>query len=486
MKIDPGKIPQEVIDVLKKLVSYGYESYLIGGCVRDLILNKKPKDWDITTIATPEEIQKLFPESFYENRFFTVGVKTKTEDPTLKVIEITTFRKEGKYSDYRHPDEIIFAKKLDDDLKRRDFTINALAVDINFKVIDLFGGLRDIKNKIIRTVGDSMERFREDPLRMIRAIRLACHLNFKIHKKTFEAIKKLSSFIQFIANERIRDEIIKIILSNNASFGIELLRKSNLLIEIIPELIQCYSVKQNKHHKYDVYTHLLKSLDYAAKKNFSLEIRLAALFHDIGKPLTKQGEGPNCTFYNHEIVGAKITKSILERLRFPKNIVKKVVHLVRHHMFYLEIDKVTFSAVRRLVNRLGWENIDDFFKLRESDRIGSGVLRAVPYRLRYLKYLIHKTKIEPITPKILKVNGNDVMEVLNISPGPKVGYILKILLSEVINNQNKNKRNYLLKRIKELGKLSDDELKSLSQEEEKYIKETEEKIDQELKRKFNV
>ncbi len=213
---------------------------------------------------------------------------------------------------------------------------------------------------------------------------------------------------------------------------------------------------------------------------------MAALFHDIGKPLTKQGEGPDSTFYNHEIVGAKITKNILERLRFPKNIIKKVVHLVRHHMFYLEVDKVNLSAVRRLVNRLGWENLEDFFKLREADRIGSGVYKAVPYRLRYLKYLIHKTKIEPITPKLLKVNGNDVMNILNITPGPKVGYILKILLNEVIEDKNKNNREYLLERIKELGKLNDEQLKKLSQEGEENIKEIENKIDQELRKKFSV
>jgi poly(A) polymerase/tRNA nucleotidyltransferase (CCA-adding enzyme) len=486
MKINSQKIPQEVIEVWQKLIACGYESYLVGGCVRDLILGNKPKDWDITTKATPEEIQKIFPNSFYENRFFTVGVKTNSEDPTLKVIEITTFRKEGKYSDYRHPDKVVFAKTLKEDLKRRDFTINALALDMNLKVIDLFGGLEDIKNKIIKTVGNPNKRFKEDPLRMIRAIRLACYLNFSIDKKTFDSIKNLSSFIQFIANERIRDEFVKIILSENATNGIELLRESNLLIEIIPELIQCYNVGQNKHHKYDVYTHLLKSLEYTVKKNFPLEIRLAALFHDIGKPLTKQGEGPDSTFYNHEIVGAKITKNILERLRFPKNTIKKVVHLVRHHMFYLEVDKVNLSAVRRLVNRLGWENLEDFFKLREADRIGSGVYKAVPYRLRYLKYLIHKTKIEPITPKLLKVNGNDVMNILNITPGPKVGYILKILLNEVIEDKNKNNREYLLERIRELGKLTDEQLKKLSQEGEENIKEIENKIDQELRKKFSI
>ncbi|GIW66921.1 MAG: HDIG domain-containing protein [Candidatus Parcubacteria bacterium] len=486
MKINPNKVPKEVRDVWFKLIKNNYESYLVGGCVRDLLLNKKPKDWDITTKAKPEEIKKIFPNSFYENKFFTVGVKTESNDPTLKIIEITTFRIEGKYSDFRHPDKVKYAQTLKNDLKRRDFTINALALDKDFKIIDYFNGLNDIKDRIIKTVGKPEERFKEDPLRMIRAIRLACQLNFEIENKTFETIKKISSFIQLISKERIKDEFIKIIMNENALRGLELLRESNLLIEIIPELIRCYQVSQNKHHKYDVYTHLLKSLEYAVKKNYSLEIRLAALFHDIGKPLTKKGEGPDCTFYNHEIVGAKITKNILQRLKFPKKIVERVVHLVKHHMFYLEIDKISMSAVRRLVNRLGLENIEDFFKLREADRIGSGVQKAVPYRLRYLKYLIHKSQIEPITPKILKINGHDIMKTLNITPGPRVGWIIKILLNEIIDDPNKNEKEYLLSRIKELNKLDDIKLKNMSEEGETKLREIEKKVDEDLKQKFKI
>ena len=480
------KIPEKIKQVWQKLLDNGFEAYLVGGCVRDLILKRKPKDWDITTNAKPDEIQKIFPNSFYENRFFTVGVKTDSKDPTLKVIEITTFREEGKYSDYRHPDEVKFAEKLEDDLKRRDFTINALAMDINGKIIDIFGGLDDIKKRLIRTVNNPEDRFKEDSLRMLRAIRFACELDFDIEEKTFNAIKEYANFIQFIAKERIRDEFVRIIMSKNATKGIELMRESGLLIELIPELQRCYGVEQNKHHKYDVYTHSLKSLEYAVQKNYSLEIRLAALFHDIGKPLTKQGEGPDCTFYNHEFVSAKITKNILERLRFPRQIINKVVHLVKHHMFYLEVDKVTMSAVRRLARRLGLEHLEDFFKLREADRIGSGVPKAVPYRLRYLKYLIHKAQLEPITPKMLKVNGNDVMQILNIPSGPKVGWILKALLNEVLDDPKKNDREYLLRRIEELGKLSDEELKELSQVGEEKIKALEEKQDQQLKQQFRV
>lgn len=485
-KINLSSLPPEVLFIWEKLIKERYQAYLVGGCIRDLILRRKPKDWDITTNAKPDEILKIFGENaFYENRFGTVGVKTNSLDETLKVIEITTFRKEGKYSDFRHPDEISFAEKLEEDLKRRDFTINALALNVEGKIIDFWGGLTDIKNKIIKTVGDPEERFREDALRMIRAIRLACELDFEIEKKTFKAVQKFAGFVQYIAFERIRDEFTRIIMSKNAVKGIELLRESNLLKEIIPELLQGYNILQNKHHKYDVYTHLLKSLDYAVKKNYSLEIRLASLFHDIGKPLTKQGEWPNSTFYGHEILGAKMTKKILERLRYPNKTIQKVSHLVRHHMFYLEIEKITPSAVRRLVRRVGWEHLEDLFKLREADRIGSGVLKAVPYRLRYLKFLIEKVHLEPITPKMLKINGNDIMA-LGISQGPKVGWILKALLEEVIDDPLKNEREYLIKRANELRNLPDEDLKKLALEGEEKIEEIAKKKEEEIRKKYRV
>ncbi|MCS7200880.1 MAG: CCA tRNA nucleotidyltransferase, partial [Patescibacteria group bacterium] len=363
-KINLSSLPSPVLSTLKKISAKGFQAYLVGGCVRDLILQKKPKDWDISTNAKPEEILGIFRgNAFYENRFGTVGIKTNSEDESLKVIEVTTFRIEGKYSDFRRPDEVIFTNDIKEDLKRRDFTINSLAIDDEGNVIDIFGGLEDISKRKIRAVGNPQERFREDALRMLRAIRFSCELNFEIEEKTFKAIQKLSDLIQYISNERIRDELIKILMSTRAIEGIELLRKSNLLKEILPELDRTYNVSQNKHHKYDVYTHSLKSLAYAVEHNFPLYLRLAVLFHDIGKPLTKQGDGPDSTFYMHEIVGTKITKRILERLRFPKDIVKKVTHLIQHHMFYLEIDKVTLSAVRRFIRRVGEENLDDLFKL---------------------------------------------------------------------------------------------------------------------------
>ena len=485
-KIDIYTLPPEVLIVWEKLIKNGYKAYLVGGCVRDVILKRKPKDWDITTDAKPEEILKIFDkDAFYENRFGTVGVKTGSDDETLKVIEITTFRIESKYTDFRHPQEIKFTDKLEDDLKRRDFTINALALNINGDIIDLFGGLADLKNKLIRCVGEPKDRFYEDALRMLRAVRIACELDFQIEEKTFKAIKELKELINYISMERIRDEFNRILMSKKATYGIEILRETGLLREFLPELDVCYGVTQNKHHKYDVYTHSLKSLEYAVKKNFPLYLRLAALFHDIGKVITKKGEGPDATFYNHEIVGAKMVKKILERLRYPGNIIKKVTHLVRHHMFYLEIEKVTPAAVRRFIRRVGEENLEDLFKLREADRIGSGVFKAVPYRLRYLKFLIEKVKIEPITPKMLKINGYDLMN-LGISQGPKIGWILKALLEEVIEDPSKNEREYLLERAKKLMKLSDEELKNLAYQSEEKIEAEERKKEEEIKKKYNV
>jgi tRNA nucleotidyltransferase (CCA-adding enzyme) len=486
MKIDISSLPSEVIEIWKKLLDKGYSAYLVGGCVRDLLLKRKPKDWDITTNAKPEEILEIFGDSaFYENRFGTVGVKTKSEDETLKVIEITTFRQERKYFDFRRPSEVIFTQSLETDLHRRDFTINALALNFDGEIIDLFNGLLDLEKKVIRAIGDPEERFREDALRLMRAIRLACELNFTIEEKTLKAIKKFSDLIQYISAERIRDEFNRILMSKNAVLGIELLRQTGLLKEILPELDRCYGVGQNKHHKYDVYVHSLKSLDYAVKKNYPLYLRLAVLFHDIAKPLTKQGEGPDCTFYGHEILGAKMTKKILQRLRYSNEIIQKVTHLVRHHMFYLEIDKVTPSAVRRFVRRVGQENLEDLFKLRHADRIGSGVPKAEPYRLRYLKFLIEKVHLEPITPKMLKINGNDILN-LGVPQGPRVGWILKALLEEVIDDPNKNDRDYLLKRAKELKDLPDEELKNLAMAGEEKIESLEKQKEEEIKKKYYV
>ncbi len=499
-------IPQEIKRIINKLNKAGYEAYIVGGCVRDFLRGLEPADWDITTDAKPEEIQKIFPKSFYENKFLTVTVQTGSKNEKLKQIEITTYRLEAKYSDKRHPDTVQYANSLEEDLKRRDFTINAMAfgpksqitdhqsqinskakiLNSKFYLIDLFGGQEDLKNKIIRAVGNPEERFEEDALRMLRAVRLATTLDFTIEPITFEAIKKNAKWLKMISEERIRDEFLKIIMSKRAMEGVELLRETGLLKFIIPELLEGYEVKQNKHHIYDCYKHSLLSLKYAVQRNFNQNVRLAALFHDIAKPRVKAGEGPDATFYNHEIVSAKMTRQILERLKFPPKDIEKIVTLVRYHLFYYNVGEVTESSVRRLVRNVGKENMEELLELRMADRIGSGVPKAEPYKLRHLKYVVDKVSQDPISAKMLKVNGNDVMRLLNIKPGPRVGQVLDILLGIVLNDPKKNKKDFLEKEIKKLEKLSEKKIGFLANEAKKEREKIEIKRDEMTKQKYWV
>ncbi|MDO8574001.1 MAG: CCA tRNA nucleotidyltransferase, partial [bacterium] len=460
-------IPEEVKSIAEALEKAGYQAYLVGGCVRDLLLNREAKDWDIATNAKPEEIQETFPDSVYENDFGTVGVKTESKDPKLKVIEVTTFRKEGKYTDKRHPDKVKFADKIEDDLSRRDFTINAIALKPNTQnlkpeLIDPYGGEKDLNKNLIRTVGIPEERFGEDALRLMRAVRLATELNFQIDMNTRRAIEKNAGLLEMIAKERIRDEFIKIIISDRAAQGVILLEELNLLQYIISELREGLGCGQNKHHIYTVFEHNVRALDYTAKQNYSLLVRLASLLHDVGKPATKRGDGPDSTFHGHEVVGSRITAQIVDRLRFPKNFGEKVIHLVRQHLFYYNVDEVTAAGVRRFLARVGPENIADLIKVREADRIGSGVPKAVPYKLRHLLFMIDKVKSDPISPKMLKVNGEDVMKIASLEPSPKVGFIISILLEEVLDDPNKNTRDHLDKKIEELSQFSEKELKAMS------------------------
>lgn len=505
------EIPKEVKVIVDELKKHGFEAYIVGGCVRDLLLARRlvrrslgeggspeaedgrdvePEDWDVATNAKPEDLQKIFPKSFYENKFLTVTVQTNSENPKLKEIEITTYRSETKYTDKRHPDEIKFAKTIEEDLARRDFTVNAIALgsDTGLTLIDPFLGQKDLENKIIRAVGNPEERFNEDALRMMRAVRFATTLdeNWKIEAKTAGAIKKNSPWLQAISKERIRDEFLKIIMAERAADGIELLRELRLLQYIVPELIEGYKISQNKHHIYDCYEHSLLSLKYAAKNNFNKNVRLAALFHDIAKPRSKQGEGPDATFYGHEIVGARMTVQILNRLRFSKKDIEKIVKLVRYHLFYYNVGEVSEASVRRLVRNVEPENMEELLQVRMADRIGSGVPKAEPYKLRHLKYVIEKVSQDPISVKMLKAGGNDVMSNLKISAGPKVGQILDILLGYVLADPKKNKKEFLEKEIKKLGKLSDEKLKELTQEARKEREEIKIKRDEMTKKKYWV
>lgn len=469
-------IPEEVREVSRVLSAaarlptpersdggQGFESYLVGGCVRDLVMGQKPKDWDITTNAKPEEIEALFPKTFYENDFGTVGIVNEaTEDASLKVIEVTPYRLESGYSDFRRPDEVKWGMTLDEDLARRDFTMNALAYDTEEgELVDTFGGLEDIKKKHIRTVGKPDERFGEDALRILRAIRFASKLGFAIEHETQEAVSKNAPLLAHISRERVRDEFEKIVMSENPSIALGLAAHLGLLKFISPELEKGIGVEQNQAHAYTVWEHLIRSLDHAAKKDLPLHVRLAALFHDIAKPHTKAFKNGQATFYGHEVVGAKITKKILEDLKFPKEIVDKVTKLVRWHMFFSDTEEISLSAVRRLVRNVTPELVWDLMSVRAADRIGTGRPKEAPYRLRKYHSMIEEVMRDPISVKQLKVGGEEIMALTGTQGGPHVGSILEILLSEVLEDPKLNEKDYLEGRVKELYALKPEELLKL-------------------------
>lgn len=487
------KIPKEIRVALNTLQQSGYQAYIVGGCVRDLLRDIEPNDWDLTTNAKPEEIQEVFTlaglKTFYENSFGTVSVLTGSATKELAEIEITPFRTEGKYSDKRHPDTVKFVDTLDQDLARRDFTVNAIAINSKSEIIDLFDGQKDLKNKIIRAVGEPTDRFQEDALRMIRAVRFAICLDEKpwtLEEKTSEAIVKNAKLLDLIAKERIKDELIKIVMHKNGANGIELLKELGLLQYIIPELLQGCGIDQNKHHIYQIFQHNVLSLGYACKMGYAFEVRLAALLHDIAKAKTKQGQGENATFYGHEIVGAKMAKKILENLKFPRKEIEKITKLVRYHLFYYNTGDVGESSVRRLLRNVGPELIQELLQVRMSDRIGSGVPKAEPYKLRHLKYLLEKVVKDPISPKMIAVNGDDIMQVLKIKPGQKIGQILSIILSYVLSDPKKNDRSFLIKEIERLGALSDTELTKLAKSAKTEVEQVETKQDQMTKAKYWV
>lgn len=489
------KIPDEVKMIMRTLYDEGLEAFAVGGCVRDSLMGRNPEDWDLATNAEPERVQTLFKgkgfNCFYENDFGTVGI-VLSDDPKRgfsNIVEITTYRTESTYSNKRHPDSVRWAKTIEEDLSRRDFTSNAIAVKIDgdeVETVDPYGGKKDIEERTIRAVGDPEKRFGEDALRMFRAVRFATTLNFDIESETFEAIKRNASWTAGVSKERVRDELIKMIMSERASDGVELLRSVGILDHVIPELVTGHGVAQNKHHIHDCYRHNLLTLDYAAKKGFNLHVRMAGLLHDVAKPTVKSGEGDDATFYNHEIVGAKMAREILHRLKFSKKDAAKIVKLVRYHLFYYNVDEVSEASVRRLVRQVGIEDMDDLLKLRMCDRIGSGVPKAEPYKLRHLKYLIDKTSQDPISTKMLAVGGGDAMKILGLNPGPKVGWILNILLEQVLSDPGKNTEEYLKEEIARLGNLPEKEIESLSNEAKRGVEEVEVKKDEMTKKKYWV
>ncbi len=483
-------IPDYILNIIKDLEASHYEAYIVGGCVRDVLMNKMPQDWDITTNARPEQILAVFPGAKYENNFGTVllpirqpalseGAKGELTD----VVEITTYRSEQGYSDRRHPDTILFEKELDKDLERRDFTINALALNPTKpgEIIDLFGGEKDIKHKIIRAVGEPSDRFKEDALRMLRAIRFSAQLGFALEPKTQRAIIKLAGSLKFVSQERIRDELIKILSSDRPALGINLLHESKLLQYILPELEQGVGVAQDRHHIYPVFKHNVLSLEHCPNKTWP--VRLAALLHDVGKPQTRKIIKGIATFYNHEYLGAKMTERIMRRLKFSTDDSRRVVNLVKNHMFYYNVGEVSAASVRRLVVKVGKENLQDLLDLRVADRLGSGTPKAMPYKLRHLQYMLESVQNDPISVKMLKIKGDDIMRILQSAAGPKIGMILDVLLGEVIEDPVLNNSVYLEKRAQEIGEF---DLAELRLRAKALITEEREKEEKEMKRHYKV
>ncbi|MBI4036360.1 HD domain-containing protein [Candidatus Daviesbacteria bacterium] len=455
-------LPHDVKNILDKFQKAGFQIYIVGGAVRDLLMKRAVSDWDFTTDAKPEEILKIFPEGFYDNKFGTVGIPVKTtwkeSKPTfqvsainMNVYEITTMRKEGAYEDFRHPGKIAWTNRIEEDLARRDFTINAIALSPP-KVFDPFNGQDDIRKKIIRTVGNPNDRFNEDALRLIRAARIATELKFDIENDTFEAIRKNIQLIKQVSHERVRDELFKLLASTNPYIGTMRLRELGIAEIILPELERCFGIVQEgpKHDRvYDIGEHSLLTLKHCPSKDPL--VRLAALLHDIGKPDThKITPDGNVTFYNHDVVGGRLVLALAKRFNLSKKQTDKLFKLVRWHLFTVD-ERQTDAAIRRFIKNIGVENIDDMMDLRIGDRLGGGTQKAVSWRMEKFRERIHQVMQKPFSISDLKVSGHEVMKVLGIKEGPKVGEILQKLFEEVLEDSSKNTRDYLLRRIKAIS-----------------------------------
>jgi len=436
------KYPSGALHIIKTLKDKGFKCFLVGGSVRDILLDRIPEEWDLTTDAPPEIVSRSFHKVVPTGiEFGTVTVLV--EDGTF---EVTTFRKDEKYTDGRHPSQVKYSKNLEEDLSRRDFTVNAMAYDpTTDEFIDKFGGQKDLSAKLIRTVGQPLDRFSEDGLRSVRACRFAAQLAFEIEKQTFEAISKTLHITKKVALERVHDELVKMLSAPKPSLGLEYMRRSGLLKLFIPELELGVGVEQPaQFHKWDVYYHSLYSCDAAPADN--LPVRLAALLHDIAKPLCKKED----TFYGHDQKGREMAEDILRRLRFSNEHIEKVGLLIANHMFNYE-SSWSDAAVRRFVRRVGPNNIPDLFALRSADtkamerEIDSAYLSELQRRID--KILAEENALHI---KDLKVNGADVMKQLDIPPGPRVGKVLEGLLEKVLDDPSLNEREKLLGLICEL------------------------------------
>jgi tRNA nucleotidyltransferase/poly(A) polymerase len=442
-------ITKPVQDFMQVFRDNSYQIYLVGGGVRDLLLGKETKNWDFTTNANPEQIIALFPDSFYNNSFGTVGIPLEVDNEKL-IFEVTPFRKESSYTDNRHPDCVEWTDDVKEDLARRDFTINAIAFD-GKELVDIYNGQEDIKTGTIKAVGNPDIRFQEDALRLMRAIRFAAALGFSIEKNTLDSISKNASLIQKISWERIREEFLKIISGEKCDEGVMLLKNTGILHFILPELDRCFTIDQkspNRHHTDDAGTHLVKSLKYCPSQNPIT--RFATLIHDIGKfdTFKKDETTGQVTFYNHEVVSRQQAVGIAARFKLSKADTDKLVRLVEFHQFTVN-EELTDNAIRRFIRNVGLENIQDMLDLRTGDRLGSGANES-SWRLELFKKRLLEVQHEPFSVKDLKVDGHDVMEIFQIKPSKQIGDVLDALFAEVEEKKVPNERKALLNRLKEM------------------------------------
>jgi tRNA nucleotidyltransferase/poly(A) polymerase len=437
------QVPKDVERVVATLTEAGHAAYVVGGCVRDAIRGVDPQDWDVATDATPDEIQKLFKKSLYTNRFGTVIVRSGEHE-----VEVTTYRTEADYSDHRRPDQVAFTDSLQADLSRRDFTMNAMAWrpgknGTPGELVDPFGGQRDLESRVLRAVGEPEDRFREDALRMLRAVRFATLLDMRIDDPTVAAIRRNAHLAATLSGERINQEMIKILGAPRPSIAFRMLSDVGLLEVLCPELEESKKTPQDKVAALDVFEHSLATLD--ATPPGDLVLRLAGLFHDIGKPETF-ADGH---FHQHEFVGEFKARQILRRWKFDKETVAEVTHLIRNHMFWYETHW-TDSAVRRFIRKIGLDYIPALFALRRADNIGSGARSPRMYALEALWQRVQEqiAAANAFSPRDLVIDGNDVMRELGIPSGPEVGRILNALFERVLDEPALNTREKLIELAK--------------------------------------
>lgn len=433
-------VPKSLKKAAQVLNQAGFDSYLVGGAVRDQLIGRKAKDFDIATDAKPKEVMKLFKQ------VIPTGIKHGTVTVLFEgdSFEITTFRLDGKYSDGRRPDSIHFTPSIEEDLKRRDFTINSIAYDINNdKLIDPNGGIEDLKNGTIRAIGIPEERFNEDGLRSLRACRFAAQLQFSITPETVEGIKKTLHRIPGLSPERIYEEIKKTMIAPYPSITFKLLQETGILKIILPELENCVGVTQKGSHEFDVFEHSIYSCDGVMKGHRI--VRIAALFHDIGKPQSMKIVDGIPTFHNHEIYSAKIAKKILERLRFPKKDQDRICHLIEHHMFHYE-DNWSDAAVRRFIARVKEENLDDIYLMRQGDIWGTAKKEKINQRLEKLISRVDSVlKMEhALTLKDLDIDGKILHDEAGIPRSFIMGKTMDFLLESVLEDPTQNNREKLL------------------------------------------